>query len=276
VQGGKSARVQSLAISGLLLLAWAGLCFWAGFGFAFVAAIILLVAIVPLTLVAGHRFVERRYVIVELVALLVAVVVALVAGFSTASVVVLGAVIGVDILACSALILQRGRGVIRRATRNLLVIIAALGIATGASAVVAALAPVPSCGTASVGAGGATTSGSANAGQCFVVNAQHCQPRSLTVHETGTDELATHRYRIVSDADAQCHFTDTVTFGPPSDPMQHTATYTCPALTAQIGAPGEQQVQLTQCSGVVSSGVAAPVIPTNAFQPFVAPAPTPA
>jgi hypothetical protein len=275
VQGGISARVQSSAISGLLLLAWAALCFWAGFGFASVAAILLLVAIVPLTLIAGHRFVDRRYVIVEVVAVVAAVVVAVIAGFSTPSVVVLGAVIGVDILACSALILRRGRGVIRRATRNLLVIIAALGVATGAAVVVSALASVPSCGTASVGAGGATTSGSANAGECFAVNAANCQPHSLTVQETGTDELATHRYRIVSDANGQCHFTDSVTFGPPSDPMQHAATYTCPALTAQIGAPGEQQVQLTQCSGGVASGVAAPVIPTNAFQPFVAPTPTP-
>ena len=100
-------------------------------------------------------------------------------------------------------------------------------------------------------------------------------PKTLTVHEAGVDGLATHRYRIVVDSDAHCHFTDVVVYGPPSDPGGHTVSYRCPALTAQVGAPGEQQVQLTQCLESIVPGLAAPVIPMNPYAPLTSPTPSP-
>lgn len=178
-----------------------------------------------------------------------------------------------DTLVCSALVLAKGRGAFRRATRNLLIILATLGVATGASAITAALEPVPSCGTASVGPGGATTPASAEAGQCFVSSAEGCMPRTLTMSETGPDEIARHHYRVVAESNAHCHFTDAVTYGPQSHPGAQATSYTCRAITYQIGAPGEQLVQLTQCSSAIVAGIATPIIPTNAYQPL--PPPTP-
>jgi hypothetical protein len=93
------------------------------------------------------------------------------------------------------------------------------------------------------------------------------------VEDSSVDERATHTLRVVEDLDNQCHFTDAVQYGPPSAPAQYSITYTCPTITDQIGAPGEQQVQLTQCAESVIAGVAAPIIPMNAYQP---PAATPA
>ncbi len=68
---------------------------------------------------------------------------------------------------------------------------------------------------------------------------------------------------------------NSVTYGPPSAPTKFSASYNCPTLTDQIGAPGEQQVQLTQCAGGVAAGAAAPIIPMNPFvpQPTATPAP---
>jgi hypothetical protein len=265
-------RFQNRVVYGVLLVGCAALCFWAGLGFAFVASLLLLAVLVPVALFAGHRFVNRWYVIAEIAALVAAVAVWVLTGFAIAGITV-AVMLGADTLVCSALVLTRGRRALRSATRNLLVILVTLGVATGASAVAAALAPVPSCGTASVGLGGATTPGSAEAGQCFVVSAESCVPMTLTVHETTIDELATHQFRIVADSDGHCHFTDAVTYGPRSHPLERATSYTCPALTDQVGAPGEQQVQLTQCSGAIATGVAAPIIPTNAYQPLQSPKP---
>ncbi|MFI5287237.1 MAG: hypothetical protein ACHQ4F_13070 [Candidatus Dormibacteria bacterium] len=265
-------RLQYLTVFGVVLLAWAALCFWAGLGFALVASLLLLAVLVPMALVAGHRFVNRRYVLVEIAALVIAVVVSAVTDFVIAGI-VFGALLGVDTLVCSALVLMRGRGALRNVTRNLLVLLATLGVATGASALTGALVPVPSCGTASVGVGGATSAASAAAAQCFVSSAEACIPKTLTVDDTGVDELATHRFRIVPDSDARCHFTDAVQYGPPAHPSQHTVTYTCPALTDQVGAPGEQQIQLTQCSSGIVPGLAAPIIPLTEYQPLPTPSP---
>jgi hypothetical protein len=256
-------RVQYLIVSGVLLVAWAALCFWAGFGFALVAAILLLVLLAPVALFAGHRFVNRWYVVAELAALVVAIAISAVTSFGAAGI-AFGVAVGADTLICSALVLMRGRGAFRNATRNLLVILATLGIAMGASAITAAIAPVPSCGTAIVGAGGSTSNGSAAAAQCWVTDAETCIQSTLTVRDTGVDELATHRYRVVPNGDATCHFTDSVTYGPPSDPSVSTASYSCPALTDLVGAPGEQEIKLTQCS----SGAAKPIIPLNAYVPL--------
>jgi hypothetical protein len=267
-------RVQYLFAFGALLLAWAVLCFWAGLGFAFVASLLLLALLVPVALLAGHRFVNRWYVLAEIVGLIGALVASAVTGFVVAGI-TFAVMLGADTLVCSALVLVKGRGTFRNVTRNLLVILVTLGVASGASAITVALAPVPSCGTANVGIGGLTTPGSADAGQCFVAAAQMCAPMTLTVHDASVDELATHQFRIVVDSDGQCHFTDALQYGPPSEPGQHSTAYTCPALTAQVGAPGEQQVQLTQCTGSTVTGVAAPIIPMNAYQPLPAPTPTP-
>ena len=148
------ARVQYLIVFGAFLLAWAALCFWAGLGFALVASLLLLAGLVPVSLYAGHRFVNRWYVAAELGALVVAVVVSIITGFVVAGI-LFAVVLGVDVLVCSALLLTRGRGAFRNVTRNLLIILATLGVATGASAVTAAVAPIPSCGSATVGLGGA-------------------------------------------------------------------------------------------------------------------------
>jgi hypothetical protein len=269
-----SGRVQYLIVFGAFLLAWAALCFWAGMGFVLVASLLLLAGLVPVSLYAGHRFVNRWYVAAELAALVVAVVVSIVTGFVVAGI-LFAVVLGIDVLVCSALVLTRGRGSFRNVTRNLLVVLATLGVATGAAAITAAVAPVPSCGSATVGLGGATSTASAEAGDCFVAAAENCTPMTLAVHETAVDELASHEYRIVADSDSRCHFTDSVTYGPPSDPRQHAVSYTCPALTDQTGAPGEQQVQLTQCSGSTGSGAAAPVIPINAYVPLATATPSP-
>lgn len=164
--------------------------------------------------------------------------------------------------------ITKGKGALWKVTRSFLVVLVTLGLATGALAIAGAVAPVPSCGAASVGPGGATSETSAVAGQCFVASAEICTARTLTVHETSVDEVATHEYRVVTGSDGECHFTDAVTYGPPSDPAQSATSYTCPALTDQVGAPGEQQVQLTQCTGAIASGVAAPIIPMNAYVPL--------
>jgi hypothetical protein len=267
-------RLQYLTVFGLVLLAWAALCFWAGLGFALVASLLLLAVLVPVALVAGHRFVKRWYGLVEIAALVITVVVSAVTGFVVAGI-VFGALLGVDTLMCSALVLMHGRGAFRNVTRNLLVILATLGVATGASALAAALVPVPSCGTASVGIGGATSAASAEAAQCFVTSAEACIPKTLTVDDTGVDELASHRFRIVPDSDARCHFTDAVQYGPPAAPSQHTVTYTCPALTDLVGAPGEQEIQLTQCSSSIVPGLAAPIIPFTEYQPLPTSTPSP-
>ncbi|MFZ0130649.1 MAG: hypothetical protein WB808_02415 [Candidatus Dormiibacterota bacterium] len=267
-------RVQYLTVFGLLLLAWAALSFWAGLGFALVASLLLLAVLVPVALIAGHRFVNRPYVLVEIAALVIAVVVSAVTGFVIAGIAI-GALLGVDTLICSALVLMHGRGGLRNVTRNLLVILATLGVATGASALTAALVPVPSCGTAAVGIGGATSAASAEAAQCFAASAEACIPKTLTVRDTGVDELAVHRFRIVPDIDARCHFTDAVAYGPPAAPSLHTLTYSCPTLTDLVGAPGEQQIELAQCSSSVASGLAAPIIPLNEYQPLPTPTPSP-
>lgn len=266
-------RAQYLIVFCAFLLALAALCFWAGFGFALVISLLLLAGLVPIALLAGHRYVNRWYVVAEIVALVVALAISVVSGSLVAWIIV-GTLFAMDTLACSALVLARGRGGMRAVTRNLLLILAALGAGTGAYAIAAAVAPVPSCGTATVGRGGATTPEAAEAGQCFVASGESCVPKTLTVRATGVDELATHRFVIVADSDGQCHFTDSVQYGPPSDPSRHSTSYTCPALTDQIGAPGEQQVQLTQCSGAVVPGVAAPVIPLNEYQPLPSPTPS--
>jgi hypothetical protein len=266
--------VQSLIVVGGLLLAWALLCFWAGLGFAFVAALLLLVALAAVALVGGHRFVHRWYVLAEIAALIAAAVLSGITGFAVGGV-VFAMALGVDTIVCSVLVLWRGRGAIRTATRNLLMILATLGFATGASAVIAAIVPVPSCGTATIGAGGATSPGSAAAGQCFVAAAETCIARTLTVAATGLDELARHQYRVVLGSDGQCHFTDTVRYGPPSNPTRRSASYTCPALTAQVGAPGEQEVQLSQCTGAVLAGAGEPIIPMNAYRPLPSSSPSP-
>jgi len=261
-------RVQYPIVFGVLLLAWAALGFWAGLGFAVVATVLIVAVLAPIALFGGHRFVNRWYVFAEIAGLIVAIVISAVSGFTNAAVIAFGVLLGADTLICSALMLARGRGAFRNVIRNLLVILATLGVATGASAVTAAIAPVPSCGTATVGAGGATSDGSALAAQCWVTDAETCQPSTLTVHDTGVDELAAHRYRIVANDDSNCHFTDSVTYGPPSDPNLNTASYTCPALTDLVGAPGEQEIKLTQCSSGVETGAAEPIIPLNAYQPL--------
>ena len=260
-------RVQYRIFRVVLLLAWAALCFWAGLGFALVASLLLLAVLAPVALFAGHRFVNRWYVIGELVALVAAVVISVVTGFVGAGI-TFAVLVGGDTLICSVLMLTRGRGAFRNVTRTLLVILATLGVATGAATVTAAIAPEPFCGSAAVGAGGATSDGSALAAQCFVTDAETCVPSTLTVHDIGVDELATHRYRVVADNDASCHFTDSVTYGPPSDPSRDSASYDCPALTDQVGAPGEQEIKLVQCAGAVATGAAAPIIPLNAYQPL--------
>jgi hypothetical protein len=261
-------RVQYVVLWGAFLLAWFALCFWAGLGFAVTAALLLGVALAPFALIAGHRFVDRRYVIGEIAGLVAAVVISAVTGFAGAAEIAFAVVVGGDTLICSVLVLTRGRGAFRNVVRNILVVLATLGVATGASAVVSAIAPVPSCGVATVGAGGATSEGSSLAAQCWVTDAESCQQSTLTVHDTGVDELATHRYRVFANSDASCYFTDSVTYGPPSDPTLNTASYQCPALTDLVGAPGEQEIKLTQCSSAVASGAAQPIIPLNAYQPL--------
>jgi hypothetical protein len=269
----RSERLPSQILLGVFLVAWAVLCFWAGPNFVLVMVILLLAGLVPVALVAGHRYLHRPYVTAEVAALPLALIVLFATGFDVAALVVFAALLGADTLICSFLVLRTGRGAIRNTTRNLILILAALGVGTAASFVVSAVAPVPTCGTATVGIGGATDPGSATAGQCFVAAAENCEARTLTVDATSTDEIATHRFRIVEVANSRCHFTDSVSYGPPAAPTKFSAAYTCPALTDQIGAPGEQQVQLTQCSGGVVPGVAAPIIPMNQFQPQ--PSPTP-
>ncbi len=261
-------RVQYLILWGALLLAWAALGFWAGLGWAVVASLLLLALLAPFALLIGHRFVNRWYVLGEVVALVVLVVISVVTGFGNVAWITFLAVVGGDTLICSLLVLRQGRGAFRNVVRNLLVLLATLGIATGASAVVGAIAPVPSCGTATVGEGGATSEDSALAAQCWVTDAETCQPSTLTVHDTTVDELATHRYRIFADSDSNCHFTDSVTYGPPSDPTLNTTSYACPALTDLVGAPGEQEIELTQCSDAVGTGAAKPIIPLNAYVPL--------
>jgi hypothetical protein len=260
--------VQYLILWGAFLLAWAALGFWAGLGWAIVASLLLLALLAPFALLIGHRFVNRWYVIGEIAALIAVVAIAAVTGFGNVGWIAFLVLVGGDTLICSVLVLREGRGAFRNVVRNLLVLLATLGIATGAAAVVAAIAPVPSCGTATVGAGGATSEGSALAAQCWVTDAETCQPSTLTVHDTGVDELATHRYRIYANNDSNCHFTDSVTYGPPSEPTLHTTSYTCPALTDLVGAPGEQEIKLTQCSDAVAAGAAEPIIPLNAYVPL--------
>jgi S1-C subfamily serine protease len=58
-----------------------------------------------------------------------------------------------------------------------------------------------------------------------------------------------------------------------TSPRHSNSSYTCPALTDQIGAPGEQGIQLTRCSCPVAAGVEAPIIRTNAHQPPPTPKP---
>jgi hypothetical protein len=261
-------RVQYPILFGVLLFAWAALCFWAGLGFALVASLLLAAVLAPFALLAGHRFVNRWYVMGEVAALVAAFAISVVTGFGVAAGIAFAVVVGGDTLICGVLVLMRGRGVARNVTRNLLAILATLGIATGASAVTAAIAPVPSCGAATVGAGGATSEESSLAAQCWVTDAETCVQSTLTVHDTGVDELATHRYRVIANSDSSCYFTDAVTYGPPSDPNLNSASYTCPALTDLVGAPGEQEIKLTQCSSGVETGAAEPVIPLNAYQPL--------
>ena len=98
-------------------------------------------------------------------------------------------------------------------------------------------------------------------------------PRTLTMSETGPDEIATHHYRVVAESNAHCHFTDGVTYGPQSYPesagdLIHLSRHHLPDRS-----PGEQLVQLTQCSSAIVAGIATPIIPTNAYQPL--PPPTP-
>lgn len=261
-------RVQYLILWGALLLAWAALGFWAGLGWALVASLLLLAMLAPFALLMGHRSVNRWYVIGEIAALVAVVIISVVTGFGNAAWIAFLVLVGGDTLICSVLALRRGRGAFRNVVRNLLVLLATLGIATGASALIGAIAPVPSCGTATVGAGGATSNDSSLAAQCWVTDAETCQPSTLTVHDTGVDELATHRYRIFENSDSNCHFTDSVTYGPPSDPNRNTTSYTCPALTDLVGAPGEQEIKLTQCAGAVAAGAAEPIIPLNAYVPL--------
>ena len=78
------------------------------------ASLLLLAVLVPVALIAGHRFVNRWYVLVEIAALVIAVVVSAVTGF-----VIAGIVIG----ACSAwtrwsaaAVLVHGRGAFRNVT----------------------------------------------------------------------------------------------------------------------------------------------------------------
>jgi hypothetical protein len=261
-------RVQYVILWGGLLLAWFALGFWAGLGFAVTASLLLVAFLAPFALIAGHRFVNRWYVIGEIAGLVAAIVISAVTGFADAAEIAFAVLVGGDTLICSVLVLTRARGAFRNVVRNILVILATLGVATGASAVVSAVAPVPSCGVASVGAGGATSEGSSLAAQCWVTDAQTCQPSTLTVHDTGVDELATHRYRVFANSDSSCYFTDSVTYGPPSDPTRNSASYTCPALTDLVGAPGEQEIKLTQCSSAVVAGAAEPIVPLNAYQPL--------
>jgi hypothetical protein len=263
-----SGRAQYLALWGVLLLGWFVLGFWAGLGFAITASLLLLAVLAPFALITGHRFVNRWYMLGEVVALVAAIVISAVTGFGNAAEIAFAVLIGGDTLICSVVMLRRGRGAFRNVVRNILVILVTLGLATGASAVVSVLAPVPSCGAATVGAGGATSNDSALAAQCWVTDAETCRQSTLTVNDTGVDELATHRYRVVANSDSNCHFTDAVTYGPPSDPSQNSASYSCPALTDLVGAPGEQEIKLTQCSSAVASGAAAPIIPLNAYQPL--------
>jgi hypothetical protein len=269
----RSERLPSLILFGLFLIAWGLLCFWAGPDFLLVMVLLLLAGLVPLALVTGHRFLRRDYVFAEICLLPLTLIAMLVSSFNIAAVIAFGAVLGLDTATCSILVLRKGRGALRNAVRNLIVILAVLGVAAAAAAVAAVVVPVPSCGTATVGLGGATGDGSATAGQCFVSAAENCVAKTLSVQVSTVDERATHAYRIVEDSDGTCHFTDAVQYGPLRAPAQYSIVYTCPTLTDQIGAPGEQQVQLTQCAETVIAGVAAPIIPMNAYQP---PAATPA
>jgi hypothetical protein len=271
----RSERLRAQIFFGIFLVIWAALCFWAGANFVLVMLLLLLAAIVPLALIGGHRYLHRPYVTAEVLVLPLTLIVMFATGFAVASVIVFGIALGGDTLHCSYLVLRRGRGAIRNTTRNLILILAALGVGTMVSFVVSSVAPVQSCGTATVGVGGATDQGSATAGQCFVAAAEICEARTLTVDDTSVDEVATHRFRIVEDLNSQCHFTDAVTYGPPDASTKFSATYTCPTLTDQIGSPGEQQVQLTQCAGGVAADAAAPIIPMNAFQPQPTATPAP-
>jgi hypothetical protein len=204
----------------------------------------------------------------EIAGLVAAVVISAVTRFADAAEIAVVVLIGGDTLICSVLVLMRGRGALRNVVRNILVILATLGLATGASAVVAAVAPVPSCGSATVGAGGATSQASALAAQCWVTDAETCQQSTLTVRDITDDQEATHRYRVVANSDSNCHFTDSVTYGPHTNTSASTASYSCPALTDLVGAPGEQEIELTQCSSALEAGVAAPIIPLNAYVPL--------
>ncbi len=269
----RSERLPSLIMFGIFLVAWGLLCFWAGPNFVLVMVLLLLAGLVPLALVTGHRFLRRDYVFAEVCLVPLTFIAMLVSSFNITAVIAFGVVLGLDTATCCILVLRKGRGALRNATRNLILILAVLGVATGAASVAAAIAPVPTCGTATVGVGGATDDGSAAAGQCFVAAAENCVAKALSVQVSSVDERATHAFRIVEDSDGQCHFTDAVQYGPLSSPAQYSINYTCPTLTDQIGAPGEQQVQLTQCAEQVIAGVAAPIIPMNAYQP---PAATPA
>jgi hypothetical protein len=118
-----------------------------------VASVLLLAGLVSVALFAGHRYVNRWFVMAEIVALIAGAAVWAITALAAAGITLAG-MIGIDTLVCSALVLAKGRGAFRRWTRNLLIILATLGVATGASAITAALGPVPSCGTASVGPGG--------------------------------------------------------------------------------------------------------------------------
>ncbi len=161
-----------------------------------------------------------------------------------------------------------GRGGIRNATSNLLVIIAALGVGTAASFVV--VRP----GTGAV----------LRYRERRLRRGHHLRlrQRRTVLRGSGRELRAAARSPCVTGSDgspriaiascrianARCHFTDSVTYGPPSAPMQFSATYTCPALTDQIGAPGEQEVQLTQCGGGWPAAPRRRSFPMNEFQPF--------
>jgi hypothetical protein len=105
----RSERLPAQILFGLFLVAWAALCFWAGANFVLVMALLLLAGIIPLALVGGHRYLHRPYVVAEVVALPIAVIVMVATGFDVAGVVLFAALLGGDTLVCSYLLLSRGR-----------------------------------------------------------------------------------------------------------------------------------------------------------------------
>ena len=148
------------------------------------AALLLLAVLATVALAAGHRFVNRWYVIAEIVALVVAVVVSVLTGFVAAGI-TFAVLVGADTLICSALVLARGTG--RRPQRDA----QPAGHPRHARACDRGIRQSPRRSRRCRHAASATSEraappseGSALAAQCFVTDAETCMPSTLTVHDT--------------------------------------------------------------------------------------------